>query len=773
MFTKFRTSLRKFFFPPAGSPRRLLILPYALLGILSAIVLVGGAYGWAYTNSPSFCGTSCHTMPPEYAAYEASPHARVACVECHLGREFIGNQLFRKAGDIKHLVAMTFQTYTYPIMAESMRPAREICEQCHTPEKFSDDSLRIITHFKEDTQNTPSYTYLVLKTGGGDKRQGQALGIHWHIMNNVSYYSTDPLEQTIPYVQVTNDDGTVTKYVDVQSGLDPATIDPNKLKRVDCITCHNRITHRIYAPEDSVDLELSLGKISPTIPDIRKKAVEILRGNYTTQAEAQAGIAGVDAFYKANYPDFYAANQSKITDAVANLQTIYADSVFIDQKINWDTHPNNVGHIQSPGCFRCHDGKHLDANQNAIRMECNLCHSIPVVSSQQDYVTKIEISRGPEPTSHRSPNWISMHNKVFDASCSTCHNTKDAGATTNTSFCSNSACHGQTFKFAGFNAPKLREIIQAQLPTPMPTPIPAPTPAKGETPDFTKNILPLFGKCATCHNTTALTAGLDLSSYEGLMKGGKDGAVIIPNNSTTSLLLIKQSTQHFANFSADEMALMKQWIDAGAPAPLAPPTPAPTSAPAASGATSQGYETNIASMLNAKCTMCHKGAAAPKGLDLTSYDNLMKGGSDGPVIKAGDSAGSKLIEVQSKAHPANLSADELTLFKQWIDAGATGAAQAAPSAAAVTGSPTYDANIASILTTKCAICHKGTAAPKGLDLSSFASLMKGGSEGLVIKAGDAAGSKLIEVQSKAHPANLSADEMALFKQWIDAGAPEK
>ncbi|MCX6067836.1 MAG: hypothetical protein NT121_19115, partial [Chloroflexi bacterium] len=307
----------------------------------------------------------------------------------------------------------------------------------------------------------------------------------------------------------------------------------------------------------------------------------------------------------------------------------------------------------------CHDGKHLDANQQAIRLECNLCHSIPVVASKADFVAKIELSRGPEPDSHHNPNWISMHNKVFDQSCSACHNTADAGSTTNTSFCSNSACHGSTFTYAGFDAPKLREVIQAQLPTPAPTPIPAPTPASGTAPDYKANIEPLFAKCAACHNATALTGGLDLSSYESLMKGGKDGSVVTPNDSANSMLITKQTTQHFANLTTDELALVKQWIDAGAPAPAA-----------SSSSSAPTYDAAIAAMLTTKCTMCHKDAAAPKGLDLTSYANLMKGSADGPVIVAGKSADSKLIEVQSKAHAMNLTADELALFTQWIDAGA-------------------------------------------------------------------------------------------------------
>lgn len=564
MIDKLKAGIRNFFFPPHGSPRWLLILPYAVLGVLTLGLLIGGAYAWDYTNSPSFCGTTCHTMPPEYAAYQASPHARIACVECHIGREFIGNQMFRKAGDIRHIVAMTFRTYEYPIQVKNMRPARETCEKCHTPEKFSDDSLRVISHFEPDKDNTPYGIYLVLKTGGGAKREGLGRGIHWHIVNQVSYLPTDALEQTIPFVSVVNDDGSVTDYVDVQSGVDPSQVDRSKLKQMDCITCHNRITHHVYTPEESVDHALAIGVIAKDIPDIREKGVEVLRATYAGATEALEGIGDLKQYYETHYSGFYGANPEKVSDAIGALQQIYSTSVFPDQKVDWNTHPSNIGHIDSPGCFRCHDGKHLDANQQAIRLECNLCHSIPVVASAQDFVTKIEISRGPEPESHRNPNWISLHNESIDSSCAACHTTADAGGTSNTSFCSNSACHGSVFTYAGFDAPKLREILQAQIPAPAPTPTAGAIPVGGN-PTYDANIGPLLaGTCGACHNSTTLAGGMDVTTYAALMKGGKDGAVINSGDSASSLLMKIQGAQHFANLSVEDLDLVKQWIDAGA-----------------------------------------------------------------------------------------------------------------------------------------------------------------------------------------------------------------
>jgi nitrate/TMAO reductase-like tetraheme cytochrome c subunit len=540
-----------------------MILPYTVLGVLTLSLLVGGAYAWDYTNSPSFCGTSCHTMPPEYAAYQVSPHARIACVECHIGREFIGNQIFRKAGDIKHIIAMASQTYEFPIRVKNMRPARETCEKCHSPDKFSDDSLRVISHFKDDEKNTPYSIYLVLKTGGGAKREGLGRGIHWHIVSKVYYFPTDSEEQNIPFVRVVNDDGSTVDYVDVESGFDASSIDSSKLKEMDCITCHNRITHRIYTPEESVDQALALGRISQSIPEIREKGVEVLRSNYATQADAQAGIAKLKSYYENNYPDFYEMNPGKVDDAIHTLQQIYTDSVFIDQKVTWDSHPTNVGHIDSPGCFRCHDGKHLDNQQQAIRLECNVCHSIPVVAGAEDFLTKIEISSGPEPDSHRNPNWISLHNQAFGPSCAACHTMDDPGGTSNTSFCSNSACHGSAYTFAGFDAPNLREILKNQLPPPEPV---AQVPASVDTPTFENYVGPLLAtKCTGCHGNLA-TAGLNMLTYQSLMKGSENGPVIVQGDSAGSRLFQVQSAGgHFANLTAEELTMIQQWIDSGAP----------------------------------------------------------------------------------------------------------------------------------------------------------------------------------------------------------------
>lgn len=560
---RFLEALKRFFFPPADASRWARVLPYLVLGGLTLMLLTAGAYAWDYTNSPTFCGETCHTMPPEYTAYLTSPHARIDCVDCHIGKGFIATRITRKAGDVRHVLATAFRTYEFPIRVKSLRPARETCEKCHYPLKFSDDSLRELKRFSDDRNNTPFSIYLVLKTGGGSKRLGLGRGIHWHVENKVYFLATDPEEQNIPYVRVIEDDGSITEYVDVEAQIDLTALNPADLKEMDCITCHNRITHLVSTPRDTVDKLMARGQISADIPDIHRKAIEVYSQIYETTEMGLNAISGLTNYYKAYYPDFYAANKEKVDQAIRVLQEAYRNSVYPGQKSDWTTHPSNVGHQNSPGCFRCHDGKHLNSRNEAIRLECNICHSIPVVSTPQNFVSRIEISRGPEPQSHRNPNWISMHHQVFDETCANCHTTENPGGTDNSSFCSNSACHGSVWQYAGFDAPKLRQIILSQLP-PTPTPVPVP---RGGPLTFEATIGPLLAaRCGNCHVKTSIN-GLNLGTYADILKGGKSGPAIVPGEAESSLLIQKQAgpEPHFGQLTPDELELVKQWIALGAP----------------------------------------------------------------------------------------------------------------------------------------------------------------------------------------------------------------
>jgi cytochrome c553 len=563
--------LKNLFFPPQDSKTFIRILPFMIVAFIVVALFAFANFAWEETNKVSFCGLTCHTMPPQYVTHQNSAHTNVTCEDCHMGRGSIYTLIPRK---IRYSwqtgSAMVLNTYEYPIVAKNMQPARDACENCHKPNLFTSDTLRELKVYATDDSNTLTTLFLLVKTGGGSAREGLGSGIHWHLENPVYYYALDKAEQQIPYVVVTHADGSRTEFVDVEAGFDPASIDQAQLEEMDCITCHNRTSHEMLSPDAMMDDLLGRGLVSSTIPGIKRQGVEILSQTYTSYDEANAAITGLVAYYKANQPAFYGTSSELIDQAVAEIQKTYSQNVFIDQKANWSVQPNNLAHKEAPGCFRCHDGKHLTADKQAVRLECNLCHSIPVVAAGNQLVTNIEVSRGIEPASHLDTNWIALHHSKFDTSCQACHTVADPGGVSNTSFCSNSACHASSWDYAGFDAPALREALglgTAAMPTPASEAVPTQT-APGATPQalsFTANIQPVLAKCTACHGENG-QAGVNLSSYAALMAGGTNGAIVVPGDPSGSLLVSAQSqaTPHFMQLTADELQLIIDWIAAGA-----------------------------------------------------------------------------------------------------------------------------------------------------------------------------------------------------------------
>jgi hypothetical protein len=568
------SALKRFFFPPADSARWLRLLPFAMMGGLTLTMLSGGIYGWTYTNSSEFCGTACHTMPPEYDTYLRSPHARVQCVECHIGRDVITTQFTRKAGDLSHVVATLTNHYEFPIYSKGMRPARESCEPCHFVEKFSDDRLREVRQYQDDKDNTAETTYLVLKTGGGTKREGLGRGIHWHIENTVRFIALDPLQQEIPYVRVIDDEGKVTEYYDVTSGVTPEDVAGQFLETMDCITCHNRVTHTVVRPEEAVDQALRKKLIPEDLPFLRREAVALLSQKFEEPGTPLMPISSLADFYGRQYPELYAERQEEIRQTIAVLEDIRTQIIFPEQRLDWDTHPDNLGHTDAPGCFRCHGGKHFTPSGEAIRLECNLCHAIPVVVDDTTLVTMLELVRGPEPTSHTHTSWMTLHGRAIDRSCAACHAPADPSLDYTTltskppldgSFCGNSACHANEWVYSGFGFPALVPILDYQLDVLLNT---SPYLMEGMPRTYRSTFKAMFdGRCVFCHNPQDARGNLDMSSYESLLVGGRNGPAIVPGDATTSLLVQRQGARraHFGQLLADEVEALRSWIAAGAP----------------------------------------------------------------------------------------------------------------------------------------------------------------------------------------------------------------
>ncbi len=552
--------INRFLFPDPSAPLWVRLLPYATLIAIGLLIFAVTGAAWEYTNSSQFCGTACHTMPPEYAAYQVSPHARVNCVECHIGRGFLATQFTRKAGDLSHVIQFIGAEYEVPIYIKHLRPASQICERCHNPQKFSDDSLREIKRFDAEKNNEETITYLAFKTGGGTHREGRGKGIHWHIENKVEYIATDDprLEQVIPWVRVTYaDSGQVEEFVDVEANLPPDFVQQNqsRIRVMDCMNCHNRISHLFRTPADALDDAMGRGIISPEIPYFKKNAVAVMERQYPSMEEARKAIRGLRDYYATNWPAYYARYPEVVNNAVAELERIYERMVFPTMDVSWTTHPNNLGHKDWPGCFRCHDGKHLNADNESIRIECNLCHSIPVRSRPDGTVPPLPVEEAFEPESHIDSNWISRHRFEFDGTCEGCHDVSNPGGSDDSSFCANSGCHATEWKFAGLDAPAvvaLTNKLDGDLPTYPESPL-----------TWDDLIGPIVQeRCVACHGGTA---GLYLDSYEGALAGGNLGPAILPGNPAESLLVKLQRNGHPNSLSPRELEWVEKWIEAGAP----------------------------------------------------------------------------------------------------------------------------------------------------------------------------------------------------------------
>jgi predicted CXXCH cytochrome family protein len=456
-------------------PKQRRRLPLVLLGaLIASVAFMTVVYAWEYTSRSAFCGTTCHTMPPEYNAYQQSAHARVDCVTCHVSKG-VNSAVMEKVTDMRHVILFAFRSYETPIVIKSLRPAREACENCHWPEKFYSDRVVKIPRFSQDEKNTELDTYLILKTGGGNVRASQGFGIHWHVANLVEYVSTDEFNQSIPWVRATFPDGKVVEYFDDGAKISKAEAAKLGTKRMECIDCHNRTAHYIKSPENLVDEALAGGRIDVSLPAIKRKAVQAL----TTPVETRARtIAALEDYYATTYPKVYAANKESVQAAVVALRKLDADTSFPDLQESWKTYANNVGHKEFPGCFRCHDGKHIaqstdvPAERLSIRLQCNVCHSIPetVIAGQQPKFTAIVPQT--EPAYHERSDWMARHPKQVDATCAACHGEIKYGAqptADNQSFCANISCHGAGWK-------KYVGLVEIQSPGVPPLPVPGTTP---------------------------------------------------------------------------------------------------------------------------------------------------------------------------------------------------------------------------------------------------------------------------------------------------------
>ena len=340
--------------------------------VVFLLVSAIGSYNtFNFTESVTFCGETCHgVMKPELTTHDHGPHARVACVACHVGPG-VGWFVRSKLSGSYQVYSVLFDKYPRPIPTpiENLRPARETCEQCHWPQKFSGNLDRTFSYFQSDASNSPYSIRLSIKIGGADPSRGPVGGIHWHMVvgNEVEYIATDAARQKIPWVRITDPQGVVTVFREPKFTND---ISRFEIRKMDCMDCHNRPSHRYVSPDRAVNLAMELNQIDRTIPWIKTNAVFVLTRKYETDIQARDGIATALA---QSYP-----NDSRIRDVIPAVQQIYRDNFFPEMKANWSVYPDNLGHMIWPGCFRCHDGRHKSEDKKLTikANDCNACHTI-------------------------------------------------------------------------------------------------------------------------------------------------------------------------------------------------------------------------------------------------------------------------------------------------------------------------------------------------------------------------------------------------------------
>jgi nitrate/TMAO reductase-like tetraheme cytochrome c subunit len=392
---------------------------------IGALVLVflsvyGNYRAYKYTESVTFCGTLCHrVMQPEYVTHANSAHARVRCVDCHVGP---GAEWFVRAKiqGVKQIYEVATDNYPRPIPApiNELRPARAICEQCHWPAKFFGAQQRNTVHFLPDEQNTRWEIDMLVKVGGTGPAAPQARQIHWHMNPGVriEYFATDRARQNIPWVRLTDlNTGEATVY-STTPAPSKKQLNSAEIRTMDCMDCHDRPTHIFRSPSELVNTGMAAGELDPALPYMKRTAVKLLAKHYRSEDAALNAIAGeMQSYYQHNYPDLASKKKKSITRAIAYLQETYRNDFFPYMKVRWDTYADNIGHLNSLGCYRCHDGLHKSAGGGAIGNGCTTCHTI----MRQGTPAKMSFSAHPEGLPFEHPENISGLWREMD--CSECH----------------------------------------------------------------------------------------------------------------------------------------------------------------------------------------------------------------------------------------------------------------------------------------------------------------------------------------------------------------
>ena len=317
---------------------RLLRLSLVVLSatMVNVVLMSAASYqGLQYLDSNQFCGVVCHNpMSPQFEAHQFSPHASVACVDCHVGPG-PSSFLRSKVAGLGRVKAVLLDSYDRPlrISDENRQPVVAACENCHWREQKQGEPLRLIRHYDDDEESTLRSTLLLMRVD---------TAIHaTHVGRDIYYIAEDRERQIIPWV---SSDG--VEYV---SG-DVPEVEP---VRMGCLDCHNRAAHSFGSPERAVDDAIAEGRVDRSIPFAKRNTLEAV-----LQADGAAPASAAEA-------------------------EILRRNIFPSVNVTWDSYPDNIGHELYPGCFRCHDSQHTAESGEVISQNCFACHELLAIGERE------------------------------------------------------------------------------------------------------------------------------------------------------------------------------------------------------------------------------------------------------------------------------------------------------------------------------------------------------------------------------------------------------
>jgi len=369
---------------------------FALFGAGAGTVVL-----FEVSESNTFCTEACHAvMGPEGTTYQEAAHSRIACVECHVGAGPEGF-LSAKLGGMRQLYAVATGTVSRPIPTpiHAGHIDRKLCEGCHLPERDVGYVGRAHAYFLSGGES--DRMVMMVKVGRGPNGLLPGEGVHYHmqIAEKVEFIARDPQRQEIAWVRVTDGEGKMREYQLQSKPLSDAERASLPVRSMECIDCHSRPAHRFSSATDSVNRALEGGLLPRDLPSIKAVAVRALDGDYESTPAALEGIdRHVRESYEKEHPELLKKRAEAVEESIATLRKIYQRTIFPEMKADWRAHPDNSGHLYSPGCFRCHNDQLRSADGEQIVTDCTSCHAV-VAQTLTSTATTADFEKG-EPFVH-------------------------------------------------------------------------------------------------------------------------------------------------------------------------------------------------------------------------------------------------------------------------------------------------------------------------------------------------------------------------------------